>query len=474
MFIPFILTLAVSVCANAPCVQETPPTVSPALERVAPVTVSRRTLMEQGERGFTSSHMPSTVSVPAQTMDRGSMVEVVKEGEDHIFSVFVRIQNLNTQETHLIQTEIKQRPVFLVPGTYRVFTESSRYAFPQEAKYQVVDTVSGRVVESFPKSHVPVNAIVLEKGQHLRVILVPSIRSYNAVFYRIGAEKTPAAHRFARPYPTMDSEPGAFNGPEQFPSAQTSIVFWGTRRSMLNPEQAARIRSEGVSGVRAGTAGRVFDPVIVLGVRTVAEDLARVFVSKRHLHLEDYRGAHHTNFLIQRTSRGRVPRSLLRMSEAELAHEFEKQLLWMETHNVHRPTEGSGYGNESFMDVLQKQATEEMRAWPETSRKSTEMYRQYASEMTSVMNTSGESGTVSFEGKSVRVGDALPEVMRRLVLATRRERMNYDTYDPSSLQEVTQALGTSIVARRQELNTIEQNALQWLKQTRPSIAADLQ
>lgn len=367
----------------------------------------------------------------------GELLEIREEGSDHIFGVIVRIKNLDTGKEMEYQTRKHgQKLPRLIPGKYRLLTEASRLGFPQEVRYDVLQARTNRVIEAFPLSHVGVSNILIEKGQKLRVTIVPSVRPYNSVFYKIGPDAVPGAHLFTRPYPSQDFAPGEFNGDEQFSAAPIGMAFWGEKLSRENPQLAEEIRTKGVATLRAGE--RIYDPVLVLGARHVAEDLAKAFVEHRKENGEDYRGKFHTTFLVLRTRNGKVPLSLKKMQEAELALIFEKQLTWMMRHNVHRPAEGGGYAGKTFEQDLQE-GRDKLKDWPGISRESTEGY-----------SNDPETWASSAE-------------LRKLILAIHRERQNYQTYDAETLAALENETGEKTQDRLRNLQELMKKSLERMK-----------
>jgi hypothetical protein len=361
-------------------------------------------------------------------------------------------------------------PPLIAPGSYTVYTESTRKGFPQEAKYQIVDVLTGNIIEEFPRSHVPVTNVLIEKGQKLRVIVLPATRPYNSVFFRLGKQQTPVAIIYNRPYPILDFEPGAFNGTEQFPSAKIAMAFWGMKEARRNPELAATIRKDGIDIGRSGSGSRVRDPELVLGVRKIAEDLARTFVEKRNANNEDVRGKYHVTFQVQLTPAGRIPRGLMSMTGDALAKEFEKQIIWIEEHNVHRANEGGGYAGKTFIEVMQE-AREKALLWPSVSAESTELYRRSVGDLEILAAEAGmDSVVTAFEETGV-VRRLLKNEIKNLVKAVRRERMNYETYEIDWLKEAQETARMPLQDRIRELGRLEQQLLERLKVLVPNDTA---
>lgn len=386
---------------------------------------------------------------PTAAPESGEPIEIFETEPYGTYGVRVTITNLETEEVTKIATRSGDPLPSLKPGRYKLLTEASRLGFPQEATYQVIDARTEEVVELFARSHVAVTNVVIEPGQRLRVTVLGSIRPYNAVFYHLGPEKIPVAHLFARPYPSQDFDPGAFNGTEQFSASPIAIAFWGMKISREQPELRERIEREGVAGVRQSE--RIRDPVLVLGVRKVASDLADVFVRDRGKDGEDYRGQHHVTFLILRTDDGKVPGSLLAMDRPALATAFERQLLWMMRHNVHRPAEGGGYAGKTFEDDL-AEAKEKVKRWPLVSRESTELIRDRIRAIEARVEEEGLDVRVTLaDDDEGRAGDLLAAASRNLIKAAARERMNYARYDPDTLAELAGQVRQEIADRDREL-----------------------
>jgi hypothetical protein len=368
-------------------------------------------------------------------------IDVRHEGEDHIFGVQIGIKNLKTKEERYMRSRSGDPIIQLGPGTYEAYTEASQKGFPQEAKYQIIDAKTGNIIEEFAKTHVPLTNILLEEGQFLRIIVVPSVRPYNAVFFRLGSRRTPAAFVVARPYPSYEYDVGQYNGNEQFPNMPIALAFFGKKLAEENPEEARRIETLGVPSLRAGQ--RIHDPVLVFGISTLAEHLTEEFAIHRFEHSEGYRSHEHIGFLVERTPAGRIPPSLLTLDRKTLKNIFEEQLLWMMFHNVHRANEGGGYAGKTFLEDLEE-AKEKMPAWPKISFESTE-----------------------------RLSEALKDgedrdTLIRFIRAIRREKMNYASFPSTWLQEVKDLLGKQTLnERKMQLTQWEKNALEKLKKIAP-------
>lgn len=96
----------------------------------------------------------------------GRPIEVVREGKEGHIDAVVRIHDREGKRLDA------SKP--LPPGTYKLYTGSTKPGYLVEARYEVVD-MNGKLVEKFPKTHVPVQDIFLEKGQRLRVVQLPAI-----------------------------------------------------------------------------------------------------------------------------------------------------------------------------------------------------------------------------------------------------------------------------------------------------------
>lgn len=111
-------------------------------------------------------------------------VEIVREGKDGHIDATVRIQDA--------AGKILDPAKPLLPGAYKLYT-GSKPGTLVEARYEVLDA-AGKIVESFPKTHVPVQNVLIEKGQRLRVVQLPGInvaeKSYQSArrFSGLGAE----------------------------------------------------------------------------------------------------------------------------------------------------------------------------------------------------------------------------------------------------------------------------------------------
>ncbi len=394
----------------------------------------------------------------------GELLEVIYEDSDfYTFGAQIMIENLETKNRRYFTTKQGGTPPILAPGRYSAYTEASSKGFPQEAKYQIIDTVSGDIIEEFPRTHVPVNNVLLEKGQKLRIIILPATRPYNSVFFRLGKQRSAVGIIFNRPYPIFDFEPGDFKGTEQFPSAQIAIAFSGMKEVERQPILATSIRKDGIEGTRAGSGGRFHDPVLVLGVRTIARDLARSFIDHRNENAESYRGKYHVSFQVQRTADGKVPRALLNMNEESLTEIFEKQILWIEYHNVHRANEGGGYAGKTFLEVLEEAKTKAM-IWPRNSLLSTEISRVEVGALETIAATVGMDTFVSLPSEqSGVVRRLLKEEIRTLVKAIRRERLNYQTYETRWIEDSMASMGFSLADRMRTLDTVESAMLSHLK-----------
>lgn len=396
----------------------------------------------------------------------GALLDVVYEDSDfYTFGAQITIENVDTENRVFYTTKQGGTPPMIVPGRYSAYTEASSKGFPQEAKYQIIDTTSGDIIEEFPRTHVPVNNILIEKGQKLRIIVLPATRPYNSVFFRIGKQRSAVGIILNRPYPIFDFEPGDFRGAEQFSSAQIAIAFWGMKESEQDPVLAAAIRKDGIDGIRAGSGGRFRDPILVLGVRTIARDLAKTFVEQRNENQESYRGKYHVTFQVQRTAGGKVPRELLTMNEKQLAEVFEKQILWIEYHNVHRANEGGGYAGMTFLEVLDE-AKEKVMLWPRNSFESTEIAYNNVTALEIAAATVGMDTYATFpNGQSGVVRRLLKNEIRTLVKAIRRERMNYGTYETAWIEKSMGSMNFSLTDRLRTINhreTLMLNRLQVL------------
>lgn len=383
----------------------------------------------------------------------GALLDIVYEDSDfYTFGAQVTIENVETENRIFFTTKQGGTPPTIAPGRYSAYTEASSKGFPQEAKYQIIDTVSGDIIEEFPRTHVPVNNILIEKGQKLRIIVLPATRPYNSVFFRIGKQRSAVGIIFNRPYPVLDFEPGEFRGTEQFSSAQIAIAFWGMKESDQDPVLAAAIRKDGIDGIRSGSGGRFRDPVLVLGVRTIARDLAKTFVEQRQKNQESYRGKYHVTFQVQRTAGGKVPRELLTMNEKQLAEIFEKQILWIEYHNVHRANEGGGYAGMTFLEVLEE-AKEKVMLWPRKSLESTEIAYNNVTALEIAAATVGMDTYATFpDGQSGVVRRLLKDEIRTLVKAIRREKMNYNTYETVWIEKSMDSMSFSLADRLRTIN----------------------
>lgn len=420
---------------------------------------SQRTRREQvqseRQQKIQEKNRPNTSSDKSESDDEkkaGVPLDVVYEDSDfYTFGAQITIENVDTENRMFFTTKQGGTPPTIVPGRYSAYTEASSKGFPQEAKYQIIDTVSGDIIEEFPRTHVPVNNILIEKGQKLRIIVLPATRPYNSVFFRIGKQRSAVGIIFNRPYPIFDFEPGDFRGAEQFSSAQIAIAFWGMKESERDPVLAAAIRKDGIDGIRAGSGGRFRDPILVLGVRTIARDLAKTFVEQRSENQESYRGKYHVTFQVQRTAGGKVPRELLTMNEKQLAEVFEKQILWIEYHNVHRANEGGGYAGMTFLEVLDE-AKEKVMLWPRNSFESTEIAYNNVAALEIAAATVGMDTYATFpDGQSGIVRRLLKNEIRTLVKAIRRERMNYGTYETAWIEK---SMGTTNFSLADRLRTI--------------------
>lgn len=380
-------------------------------------------------------------------------VVIIEEGNEHIFSVQVEIENMATRTKITYQTRTGPTPPRIGSGIYRILTETSRKGFPQEARYEIVDVHTEKVVRAYPKTHVSLSNVSVADGEQLHIVILPATRPYNASFFRLGPRRFPAAILFVRPYPSQDFEPGTFHGKEQFNSAQMALAFWGAKRAREQPALASSIRSIGVRIPQTGEF--VHDPTMVLGAREVAADLAQAFIRERNTAKEDYRGKHHVSFLFQRKKDGGIPQFLASISQEQLAPIFEEHLLWMLRHNVHRPQEGGGYAGKSFADVF-AEAQEKVQQWPEVSRQSTELLAAAVYALETLVETRGLDGEHPDGSGPLR--DLLSSALLHLINAARREKMNAATYAPEELENVRENLDMSISERTSALdNTIERS-----------------
>ena len=416
--------------------------------------VSRRTLWLQTTQ-LRESKTIAPVSNPDLSKATGSgtagyPVEIVRESgaEDQIFAAQVEIKNLDTDTTVYVISQSGNPKVRIGPGRYRLYTESATKDFPQEAKYQILDAASNRIVEEFAKSHVPVTDVLVEKGQKLRVMIPPSIRPYNSSFFTLGSDKQQVAVIFARPYPSFEFAAGEFDGEEEFSSAQIALAFWGMKAVRDNPRVASAIEKHGVPGLRQGPSGLVKDPVIVLGSRVIAKDLAKTFIHERLKNNQGYRGQNHTIFLINRTAFGKVPRSLLRLPEDEVANAIERNIVRMELHNVHRVDEGDGYAGQSFMKDLEE-AKDAVMKWPKISYETTEQWRSYLREL-EIFYKNNTDPVVAEDAKSV-FADGYASLLR----AIKRERAIYTTYPAEWLTDIQTSFGISFEQRNEALISLE-------------------
>jgi len=411
------------------------------------------------------------VIAPKLAQSRGwQPVEVMEEGRGHVFGVQITVEDLDRGKKHVLQTDAGQPTLWLAPGRYRVLSQASRLGFPQEVRYEIVDAATGRIARVIPKSHVAVDNVTLQRGEQLRVVVLPAVRPYNAVFYAIGSPSVDIAHVVARPYPSFEAGRGEYAGMDQFPNAPMSIAFWGGKRARERPELAAQIRS---AGVPVPGGDRVSDPVLVLGVREVASDLAATFVRERRKHQEDYRGHHHITALVRRDAQGCLPPFLLRLSESVLRREFERQLLWMMHHNVHRPNEGGGYAGKTFLEDL-READGKLEEWLRTSRDSTAYFRQSVVNLEMRFTESDGRARIQSDGdRDVLVGEALQDALVGLATAAHRERTNYATYDPEVLRRFEQTLLHSVQSLASAATDTIASALKHLRQIAPERAAEL-
>lgn len=397
-------------------------------------------------------------------------VEVINHAsiKDIAFGVQVTIKNIKTGEKHFLISHSGNKPLHLGVGTYEIITESDRHGFPQEARYEIVDAVTGRVIEAFERSHVAVTNILIEERQVLRIIVLPSTRPYNAIFYRFGPRRTPVAHFFARPYPSSDFGIQEFNGKEQFSAVPIAVAFWGTKLVKEHPEIAQAIKSEGVPTLREGQRER--DPILVLGARHIAEDLADVFLRQKSSNAQEYRGQFHTTFLVKRDSNGKVPEVLMSSSRQSLIQEFERRIIWMFRHNVHRPHEGGGYAGRTFMEDL-AEGKEKMLLWPMVSRESSDAYLRDIIELEELIDRQGiDADYVFSDGSKELARHVLSRLLHWFLLSLKRERQNYITYEPEWLEPVVSAKHQSITERLKEIDQLFDRHFLRLKEIAPALA----
>lgn len=343
-------------------------------------------------------------------------VEFIHDHKPHDFTFNVRLQahNLETDAEYLF---LEGEEASLPPGRYKLLTEHDRQGFPQEVIYQIVSDRTKEIVEEFPPSHVAVNHVLLEGGQRLRVLIHRALRPYNAVFYKFGG--TDVAHFFARPYPRYEFGIGEYNGTDQISSTQIALAFLGMRAAEQESDVASRIKKRGAASIVQGLSERISssDPVMVLGAREIAKNLAQTFVKQRESQGNDYRGEYSVSFLV-RLLDGTLPETLRTMSEEDLAEEFTRRILWMEIHNVHRPREGDGYAGKTFEEVL-KEARLYVLRWPKVSQHSTKFLLERVE-------------ALEREVKPLR--SVLEEAIEHLRNAIHRERLNYERYTEKMLR----------------------------------------
>jgi hypothetical protein len=396
---------------------------------------------------------------------RARRIEIVREGTDHAFSVIVQIENLDTGEDIEFKTESDKELPILKPGHYEILTLASSQGFPQEAKYQVLDE-EGVIVRAFERSHVPVTNVTIERGQRLRIVIPPAIRPYNAVFYEIAGVHV--GHVIARPYPSNDFEPGAFNGSEQFNSFPLALAFLGERAVERDPARAERIREK---GERTGEGDDVVkDPILVLGSREVGSRLAQTFVRDRKTK-EGFRSADHVSLLIQRDQGGTLPSALAQMTQEQLERIFAQKILWMIHYNVHRHNEGGGYARKTFEEDM-AEAREKLREWPLISYQSTELYRTQVRMLQETVAYQGKLASVPMENDdgttTERLAlDLLQEDVQRMVRAAYRERLNLLTYPTSDLRPLEEEIDQTATSRVSELERVIRSGLEQLSVIEP-------
>ncbi|MEK7136984.1 MAG: carboxypeptidase-like regulatory domain-containing protein [Patescibacteria group bacterium] len=258
----------------------------------------------------------------------------------------------------------------LPPGQYEILIRASRSGFPQFGIVSITDA-AGKIVEQYPPTYALSYSptVTLNAEERLSINILPAVRPYNSVFFRIGegAQAAQCALVIPRPYPSQDFE--THRGTELFNAFPLHIAFSGRKRALEHPEEIQQIQHMLPSEpfVRE-------HPEWTLGCREVARRLAAEFAQKRAEHPEDVRGQDQLSFLNRRTAEGKLSTSLQEISQADLASIFLHQLIQMEAHNVHRINEGGGYHNRSFRQDLQE-AEEKMRVWPGICFSATEMER---------------------------------------------------------------------------------------------------
>lgn len=381
---------------------------------------------------------------------------------DFTFNVRLQAENLGTGKEHLIMEEEKAT---LPSGTYKLLTEHDRQGFPQEVIYQIVNNRTKGVITEFPPSHVAVNHVFLEGGQRLRVLVHRALRPYNAIFYKFGG--TDVAHFFARPYPRYEFGIGEYNGTDQFSSTQIVLAFLGMRAAELQPETASHIKERGAASIIPEFIENIptKDPVMVLGAREIAKNLAHTFVAERESQGNDYRGEYSVSFLV-RLQDGKLSERLLRISEEELTEEFARRILWMELHNAHRPRESDGYAGKTFEEVL-KEARLSVLRWPKVSQRSTKFLLERVEALEREAQHKSYDGETEVYGEKKILRSVLEEAIDHLLNAIHRERLNYERYTEKMLRKAGIEPKT-IPTRLQLLTEWEEYAKERLRALRAS------
>lgn len=413
-------------------------------------------------------------------------VDIRTDGTGNTYGSRIIATNLSTCKKSRYTTRAGDARMQLVPGTYQIQVEASRYGFPQESRIDVLASDGLAVIASFPKSHVGVHNVVLATGSVLRVTLLPGVRPYNSSFFTIGGSNV--AILLARPYPTMDYGVGAFNGKEQFSSAQIALGFWGMKHLLEKPELAQRIRTEGFA-IDGGAA--VHDPEVVLGAWVLADDLAQAFLKAKAANSEDVRGSYHTTLLVERTRDGKVPAALLKLNRQQLRDMLQRQLVWMLHHNMHRPAEGGGYAGATFMTVFQE-GKKKALSWPVRSIESTQLLQQRVGVLEAQAKSRGLDSGYTPDWESVHTEEwadlepsacsprggggtgqesvraLLRETLKSLIRAALRERANYANYPTAWLENAASKLKPqTIVQRDDELKALITRSIDRLAQVAP-------
>lgn len=400
-----------------------------------------------------SAHLrPGDIDTKAE----GKRVEMVRTGaDDHHFGVTLAAENTTTKQIfEMTEANLQSLP----PGIYNLETFHSRRGFPQQAQYILVDKDGKEVYRSDLVTQ-KFKQLKIHAGEYLRVITPPPVRPYNSAFWKGGPEgqQTSRGIVLARPYPSQDFAPGMFNGREQFNATPMAIAFWGEKACNEQPDVAEEIRTKGSADVRPLCK----DPVLVLGARKVAADMAQEFLAKRENGGQDFRSAHHASFILQPTADGKIPADLLGVDVGDLSQTLEKHLIGMYWHNVHRYSEGSAsdgkqlvpYANKTFVEDL-AEARKKVKQWPTNSVESTNMLYERLKEVDAALAKGGVDAKVKNPMDPQREVPAVQlrsATLNQLANAIYRERQNYDTYAAEDIA----AAGIDVEDRRKVLNDLE-------------------